>query len=89
MAHHNNMNKPEEHLSQSKYADHRNVTKGSIKSTEMSSNGSGKKSIVATYDYLNESGKLLFQSVRFDPKSFSHRRPDGNGGWKWNLKNIQ
>jgi len=29
MAHHN-MNKPEEYLSQSKYAEHRNVTKGYI-----------------------------------------------------------
>ena len=63
--------------------------KGSIKSTDMSSNGSGKKSIVATYNYPNESGKILYQSVRFDPKTFSHRRPDGKGGWKWNLKNIQ
>ena len=30
IAHHNNMKKPEEFLSQSKYAEHRNVTKGYI-----------------------------------------------------------
>jgi AAA domain len=41
--------------------------------------------IVATYDYVDESGKLLFQVVRRDPKGFSQRRPDGRGGWHWNL----
>ena len=41
--------------------------------------------IVATYDYRDAAGKLLFQVVRFDPKDFRHRRPDGNGGWVWEL----
>ena len=63
--------------------------KGSIKSTKKSSNGSSKKSIVSIYDYPNESGKLLYQSVRFHPKSFSYRRPDDNGGWIWNLDNVR
>ncbi|MBT6601370.1 MAG: hypothetical protein HOB32_06920, partial [Nitrospina sp.] len=63
--------------------------KGSIKSTKKSSNGSSKQSIVAIYDYPNESEKLLYQSVRFHPKSFSHRRPDGNGGWIWDLDNVR
>lgn len=40
-----------------------------------------KKTIVATYDYVDEQGTLLFQAVRFNPKGFSQRRPDGNGGW--------
>lgn len=44
--------------------------------------------IVATYDYRDESGQLLFQTVRFDPKDFSQRRPDGQGGWIWNLKDT-
>jgi putative DNA primase/helicase len=45
--------------------------------------------IVATYPYLDHSGKLLFEAVRYMPKRFSQRRPDGAGGWKWNLVGIQ
>jgi hypothetical protein len=41
------------------------------------------RSIVDTYDYRDESGELLFQVVRFEPKDFRQRRPDGNGGWIW------
>jgi hypothetical protein len=37
--------------------------------------------IVATYDYQDADGKLLYQVVRYDPKDFRHRMPDGNGGW--------
>ena len=48
-----------------------------------------KAKIVATYDYTNADGNLLFQVVRFDPKDFRQRRPDGNGGWVWNLKGIE
>jgi hypothetical protein len=49
---------------------------------------SGKK-IVKTYDYTDESGSLIFQVVRFEPKDFRQRRPDGHGGWIWNLKDIE
>jgi hypothetical protein len=45
--------------------------------------------IVATYDYADENGKPLFQCVRFEPKDFRQRRPDGNGGWHWNLQGVQ
>jgi len=48
-------------------------------------NGAGRR-IVATYDYTDEAGKLLFQVVRYDPKDFRQRRPDGKGGWIWNLE---
>lgn len=44
---------------------------------------------VATYDYKDEAGRLLFQAVRYDPKDFRQRRPDGKGGWIWNLKNTR
>jgi len=40
---------------------------------------------VATYDYHDERGALLYQIVRFEPKAFRCRRPDGKGGWLWNL----
>ncbi|MBI2766516.1 MAG: toprim domain-containing protein [Chloroflexi bacterium] len=42
--------------------------------------------IVATYDYLDQDGVLLYQAVRMHPKSFRQRRPDGKDGWVWNLE---
>ena len=40
---------------------------------------------IAHYDYCDESGTLLYQVVRFEPKGFSQRQPDGKGGWTWSL----
>ena len=50
-------------------------------------NGAGKQ-IVATYPYHDADGKLLFEVVRLDPKDFRQRRPDGKGGWIWDMKGI-
>jgi hypothetical protein len=47
-----------------------------------------KPEIVATYDYTDETGKLLFQCVRFEPKDFRQRQPDSGGSWRWNLDGI-
>jgi hypothetical protein len=44
--------------------------------------------IVSTYDYVDEAGTLLFQVVRFEPKDFRQRRPDGNG-WAWSVKGVR
>jgi AAA domain-containing protein len=52
-------------------------------------NGNGARKIVATYDYQDERGTLLFQSVRYEPKDFTQRRPDGHGGWVWNLAGVR
>jgi len=55
-----------------------------------SPNGNGPEArMVATYDYTDVDGKLLYQVVRFEPKGFKHRRPDGAGGWLWNLKGVK
>lgn len=48
-----------------------------------------KRQIVATYDYHDENGALLFQVVRYDPKDFRQRRPDGNGGWSWSVRGAR
>jgi hypothetical protein len=45
--------------------------------------------IVATYDYCDENANLLYQAVRMDPKDFRQRRPDGKGGWAWNVKGVR
>ncbi len=48
-----------------------------------------KSSIVATYDYTDEAGELLFQVVRLKPKDFRQRRPDDKGSWKWTLRGVR
>ena len=40
------------------------------------------------YDYIDAQGELLYQVLRFYPKSFRQRRPDSNGGWVYNLKDV-
>ena len=45
--------------------------------------------IIAMYDYTDEAGKLLFQCVRYEPKDFRQRRPDGKGGSIWNLQGVE
>ena len=45
--------------------------------------------IVETYDYTDERGELLYQTVRFKPKDFRQRRPNGRGGWEWDLQDVR
>lgn len=52
-------------------------------------NGQQTRKIVATYPYHDEHGAVLFEVVRFSPKGFAQRRPDGNGGWSWNLNRVR
>ena len=46
-----------------------------------------EKVITNTYDYVDESYGLLYQVVRYEPKSFRQRRPDGKE-WIWDLKGV-
>ena len=60
-------------------------------------NGNGKREsetasnrkIVTLYDYTDENGVLLFQTVRYEPKDFRQRRPDGKGGFVYNLQGVR
>ena len=45
--------------------------------------------IEATYDYRDEHGKLLFQTIRYIPKDFKQRRPDGADGWVYKLDGVR
>lgn len=48
-----------------------------------------KPVITDQYDYRDEEGNLLYQVLRYTPKDFRQRRPDGAGGWIWNLKDVR
>ena len=50
---------------------------------------SQKPTIACTYAYRDAHGVLLYESVRFIPKDFKRRRPDGNGGYVWNLDGVR
>ena len=51
--------------------------------------GDDERRIVAVYGFCDARGELSYQVVRFDPKDFRLRRPDGKGGWIWNMRGIQ
>jgi AAA domain len=54
-------------------------------------NRKGKRDLgelVATYDYTDATGKLVFQKLRYEPKNFLQRAPNGKGGWDYRLTGI-
>ena len=53
-------------------------------------NGEGqqKRKVVSIYNYTDERGKLLFQNLRYEPKDFRQRRPNGKG-WSWKLGDVR
>lgn len=54
-----------------------------------STGANGARRIVAVYDYRDENGALLYQTVRYEPKDFRQRRPDGAGNHVWNLTGVR
>jgi 5S rRNA maturation endonuclease (ribonuclease M5) len=46
----------------------------------------GRREIVATYDYTDPDGRLVFQAVRLWPKGFYQRQPNGAGDWTNNIQ---
>jgi putative DNA primase/helicase len=45
--------------------------------------------IVATYDYRDEHGAVLFQAVRLSPKTFRLRRRNEEGEWVWKMDGVR
>jgi putative DNA primase/helicase len=48
-----------------------------------------KGEIEKVYPYHDAVGTLLYEVVRYKPKGFRQRQPNGNGGWIRNLKGIE
>jgi len=66
------------------------TTANGFHSNNLQPNGNGQaRRKIAAYDYTDENGNLLFQAVRYEPKDFRQRRPDGKGGWICNLKETR
>lgn len=47
------------------------------------------ETIEKIYQYRDLDGSLAHETIRYFPKSFRQRRPDGHGGYIWNLQNCQ
>ncbi len=45
--------------------------------------------IAAEYAYTDEYGTILYEAVRFEPKGFAQRQPDGRGGYTWKLDEVK
>ena len=45
--------------------------------------------IECVYQYTDEAGKVLFEVVRYIPKTFRQRRPDGKGGYIYNMEGVR
>jgi hypothetical protein len=43
----------------------------------------------ACYDYVDENGEVRYQVRRFEPKTFRQCRPDGKGGWLYNMQDVE
>jgi AAA domain len=61
---------------------------------EFKPNGHAKPAKKTYFDYPDETGTVIYQIERTDyydgrKKKFLQRRPDGNGGWIWNLEGVR
>ena len=41
------------------------------------------------YKYTDENGDVMFEVVRYVPKTFRQRRPDGKGGYIYNMEGVR
>lgn len=49
----------------------------------------GNSAPVAEYDYFDEAGVLLYQVLRYEPKTFRQRQPHPFGGWLWTMRGVR
>jgi putative DNA primase/helicase len=47
------------------------------------------REIARVYPWTDEDGELLYEHIRYVPKCFRWRRPNGNGGYTWSLGKVR
>ena len=67
--------------------DHRKTKPKSIDGVTVFASATSK--IRAIYRYTAENGELLYENVRYEPKTFRQRHFDGSGGIIWNLEGVR
>lgn len=48
-----------------------------------------RRKLVDSYHYTDATGTVLYEVLRWEPKGFSQRRPNGNGQPIWNLDSVE
>src|SRR5690606_9782658 len=57
-------------------------------STASKEAGKRRRRIVSIHPYLDADGQQRYQKLKYEPKSFAFRRPDGSGGWVYDMLGI-
>ena len=57
--------------------------------TPVGPTGPTERRLVKAYPYTDADGRLLFEVCRYAPKTFRQRRPDGAGGWRYDLRGVE
>lgn len=65
------------------------LTVADISTPKTSTTKPAKREIVATYEYGDEQNDVLYEVVRYEPKDFRQRKPDGKGGYIWQLGAVR
>ena len=65
------------------------LSPGQTAPTTKKANSGQNARIIASYDYRDEQGQLLFQVQRRMDKAFICRQPDGKSGWLYKLGNAR
>lgn len=80
-------------LEKAVWYDHARKEGGGVKEfkARLGLNGTEKqqRAITAVYPYYDEHKNLLYEVVRYEPKSFAQRCPDLNGKWIHNLNGVR
>ncbi len=71
----------------------KDYVRAKLSQPEFKPNGPVKPAKKTYFDYHDADGAVVYQVERTDyyggsKKTFRQRRPDGNGGWLWNLKGV-
>jgi len=45
--------------------------------------------LVASYDYVNRFGDVVYQVCRYEPKTFRQRHRDQSGAFKWGMEGVE
>jgi putative DNA primase/helicase len=59
-----------------------------VQSNKPGKAGKAKREPVKIYDYHDADGRLISQKLRYEPKDFLQRWPDGKGDWHWKRKDC-
>jgi hypothetical protein len=54
----------------------------------LTANHNRTRRVLKIYDYCDRDGATLYQVERYEPKGFAVRRPNGNGGYVYNINNV-